>query len=223
MTNTNQDKTIAVALMGLPGSGKGTQAIFLLEKLNAVSISVGELVRNALKSYPESEIKSKAEEKYNSGQPVDDDFIMMIIKDEISKYKNRNIVFDNYPFSKNQMVDFKNIMKESKIDKYVALNIEIDQETAMSRIAGRVVCQKCGESFRGLAAGDICPKCNVPLVHRADDKEEVVKNRIIKYIPRIEEISKNFDREGKYIRIDGERTPEEVREEINSKFDKWNI
>ncbi len=221
MTNT-KEKCFAISLLGLPGSGKGTQANFLIEKYNAVSISVGELVRNALKNYPESDIKTRAFEKYNSGQPVDDDFIKMIIADEISKHENRNIIFDNYPFSRDQMVDFKSILNQSKINKYVALNIEIDQKTALKRIQGRVVCPKCDKSFSGLSVGDICPKCNVALINRADDNDETVKNRITEYIPRIQKISKSFKAEGKYIHIDGERTPDEVREEINIKLKQWN-
>ncbi|MHA1675971.1 MAG: adenylate kinase family protein, partial [Candidatus Njordarchaeales archaeon] len=167
-------------------------------------------------------LKEEITRKYNLGIPQDDQFIKNIILDKISK-NDRSVVFDNYPFSTNQTDNFLEILSEKGVDQYLLINIKIKKETAINRISHRVICPKCGESYIDYKAKDVCEKCGEKLIHRTDDNRDVVAKRVDGYLPRIEEVSEAFKKMDKYIEIDGEKTPEEVKEEINSKLAKWNI
>jgi len=213
---------IAISLLGLPGSGKGTQAEFLVEKYEAISISIGELVRETLENHPNDNIKEEALKKYNKGIPQDDEFIKKIILQKLSKFEARNIIFDNYPFSEKQVADYLDILKNQNIHKHLLLNIKIDKSTALKRISHRVICSKCGESYIDYKARDICSRCGEKLTHRTDDSVDVVSKRVDEYLPRIANVSLLFKDTGSYIEVDGKKTPLEVREDINNKIAKWN-
>lgn len=216
---TNTKGKVAISLLGLPGSGKGTQADYLKNIYDGQIVSIGELVRREIDA--NHNLSSEIIEKYNKGVPQDDKFVKELVEKALKSSKNNFVVLDNYPFSKEQLDDYKKITQDHGYTKKIMLNIIISPATALDRISHRLICPKCKISLIDDRSSDHCPKCGHKLVERRDDKAEVVKKRIDEYLPRVEEITKLFDKIGQVVKVDGEKSPEEVKDEIISKVDKW--
>ena len=116
-----------IGLFGPPGAGKGTQAKYLVQKINGFQISTGDMLRNEI--YKNSEIGNKIINDMNDGKFVSDEIVNKLIKDIIfdSQKKNR-LIFDGYPRSLTQARNLDSFLKNSdqKIDLIFFLNVNKD-------------------------------------------------------------------------------------------------
>ncbi len=116
-----------IVLFGPPGAGKGTQAKYLVQKINGFQISTGDMLRNEI--YKNSEIGNKIINDMNDGKFVSDEIVNKLIKDIIfdSQKKNR-LIFDGYPRSLTQARNLDSFLKNSdqKIDLIFFLNVNKD-------------------------------------------------------------------------------------------------
>tara|TARA_B100001094_G_scaffold169846_1_gene164263 strand:- start:42 stop:605 length:564 start_codon:yes stop_codon:yes gene_type:complete len=118
---------VNIVLFGPPGAGKGTQAKYLVQKINGFQISTGDMLRNEI--YKNSEIGNKIINDMNDGKFVSDEIVNKLIKDIIfdSQKKNR-LIFDGYPRSLTQARNLDSFLKNSdqKIDLIFFLNVNKD-------------------------------------------------------------------------------------------------
>ena len=204
--------------LGLPASGKGTQAEIFAKKIDASIVGAGDLVRNEINNCDLNDPFCKAiKERYDEGTPQPDEIMVDLVKKQLQNLKS-NIIFDNYPFNSNQTETFGEILKEMQIKNPTLVIIEITPEEAIKRIVLRKVCADCGTNFKDQDI-ELCPKCQGPLISRADDNEETVKNRIKKYIPAILEVSTSFPKFGKVVIVNGMQSIEDVSKELNKKVE----
>ena len=113
-----------VVLFGPPGAGKGTQAKYLVKKINGFQISTGEMLRDEI--YKNSEIGKKITNDMNSGKFVSDEIVNELIKDIIFDTQKKNrLIFDGYPRSLSQAKNLDLFLKDSnqKIDLILFLNV----------------------------------------------------------------------------------------------------
>lgn len=201
--------------LGLPASGKGTQAKLFALKAGCETISIGDLVREHISKNNTSEKATLMKQKYDQGIPQDDKTIFDLIQDKISLL-DAGIVLDNFPFSEGQALFVKDLMEKYRFDSATLVYIEIKPETAKNRIGKRKICPVCKSIFReeGIVK---CGKCGAKLVVRSDDNEETLDQRIKEYLPRAEKVIETFKQFGQIIRIDGEPDVETVTREINHK------
>lgn len=211
------DDRMAVCFLGLPASGKGTQADLLAKKIKAKNLGMGEMIREEIKSADMNDPFYKSiKERYEKGIPQPDEIVADIVKKNLSKF-NQNIILDNFPFSENQTDFFIQVCKDLKIGKPILIVIEITKEEALKRILSRKVCSNCGAIY--IEDGNqICEKCGGALISRSDDNEETLKNRLSEYWPRIEKVKNYFKKYGKVIVINGEKSIKQVEAEINKKL-----
>lgn len=204
--------------LGLPASGKGTQATMLAEKINATIICGGDMVRAEIENCDLKDPFCKSiKDRYDEGTPQPDDIMADLVKKNLQNTK-QNIIFDNYPFNKVQAENFKNIISEMKIENPTLVVIEISPEEAIKRITLRRVCSDCGAIFNDQDL-EMCSKCQGPLISRADDNEETVKKRIKKYAPSINEVKNEYPKFGKVVIVNGEQSIEDVSKELLKKVD----
>ncbi|MFA7243735.1 MAG: nucleoside monophosphate kinase [Patescibacteria group bacterium] len=204
------------SFLGLPGSGKGTQAEIMAKKMKVTVFGMGNLIRKELENADFSDpFYKEMKERYDKGIPQPDEIAVDIIKKNIDGIEG-DIVLDNFPFTKNQSDLFFEMCKDLGIDKPVCVWIKIEPESALNRILNRKVCSKCGKNFIGGTA-TICDACGGSLISRADDKAEVVENRISIYKPRIDDVVEEFKNQAILIEINGEQTIPEVEKEIEEK------
>ena len=197
--------------MGLPGSGKGTQAELFMKEIGADKfISVGTLIREYMAENQDSEYAKAIKARYDSGEPQPDEVAIKLLGDYLHKATG-TIILDSFPFGKGQAEFLLNFIKEnSDWDGPIVVVIKIRPETALTRIAGRLTCMQCGGTYDSTVQGS-CPKCGAKLEVRADDESEIVKNRLSFYIPKMDEVLEYLRQENvKIFEVDGERSVEAI-------------
>ncbi|MDO4593996.1 MAG: adenylate kinase [Tissierellia bacterium] len=204
-------------LLGPPGAGKGTQAEKLTKKLNAHHISTGDIFRYNIKN--ETELGKKAKEYIDSGKLVPDELTIDLVWDKLDSYnKDENIILDGFPRNLNQAEALDKGLKErnDKID--VVININVDDQILIDRIAGRRVCTNCGKTFHITQnppkVEGVCDNCGSQLIQRDDDKEETVLNRIKVYNDQTAVLIDYYRKKGILATIDGAKKPEDVFKDI---------
>ena len=130
-----------IILFGPPGAGKGTQARYLVKKLNSFQISTGDILRDEIQN--DTEIGKKIINDMNDGKFVNDDIVNELIKKVIfDPKKKNNLIFDGYPRSISQAKNLDNLLKDShqKIDFIFFLNV--NKDTIIKRIEKRKILEK---------------------------------------------------------------------------------
>ena len=128
-------------LFGPPGAGKGTQAKYLVEKLNGFQISTGDMLRDEIKK--DSDIGKKIINDMNDGKFVNDEIVNKLIENAIlDETKKNRLIFDGYPRSLSQAenLDFLLNSTNQKIDLIFFLNV--NKETIIKRIEKRKIIEK---------------------------------------------------------------------------------
>ena len=130
-----------IILFGPPGAGKGTQAKYLVKKLNNFQVSTGDLLRDEIKK--ESEIGKKIINYMNEGKFVDDEIVNRLMFNVVSDSKKKNrLIFDGYPRTLDQAKNLDELLKKTnqKIDFIFFLNV--NKETIIKRIEKRKILEK---------------------------------------------------------------------------------
>ena len=130
-----------IVLFGPPGAGKGTQAKYLVNKLNGFQVSTGDILRNEIQN--DTEIGKKIINNMSDGKFVDDSIVNKLIKDVIFDSKKKNkLIFDGYPRSISQAknLDLLLVSSKQKIDFIFFLNV--NKDTIIKRIEKRKILEK---------------------------------------------------------------------------------
>ena len=128
-------------LFGPPGAGKGTQAKFLVEKLNSFQVSTGDMLRDEINN--DTEIGKKIINNMNDGKFVEDEIVNKLLEKIIFDSNKKNkLIFDGYPRTINQAKNLEILLKKSnqKIDYIFFLNVKKD--TIIKRIERRKILEK---------------------------------------------------------------------------------
>jgi len=200
-------------LLGPPGAGKGTQAKVLSEKLGLPHISTGDMLREAVREGTALGLKAKA--VMDAGQLVSDELLTGIIKERLSKQDCASgFILDGYPRNLPQAGILDKILKDQ--GKYAARAIElvVPDEAIVARLRQRRSCPKCRAVYNlatnPSAKEGLCDKCGAALVQRDDDKEPVIRQRLLVYHEKTAPLSEFFRKQGRLVSVDGGKTPEGV-------------
>ncbi len=204
-------------LLGAPGAGKGTQAEILIEKLGIVSISTGNMLREAIANG--TEIGKKAKQYMDNGLLVPDDVIMGIVAERVTRPDcAKGFILDGVPrtLAQAEALEAKGI----RIDHVVS--IEIADDVIETRMSGRRVCTKCGASYH-IAANPtkvegICDLCGAPVATRKDDAPETVRKRLSVYHNETEVLKDFYEKRGKLRLVEGNQEISKITAEILEKI-----
>ena len=130
-----------IILFGPPGAGKGTQAQYLVKKLNGYQISTGDILREEIKK--DSDIGKKIINNMNEGKFVSDEIVNSLLKKHVfDPNKKKKLIFDGYPRSLSQAKNLDFLLNDSdqKIDHIFFLNV--NKETIVERIKKRKIIEK---------------------------------------------------------------------------------
>ncbi|PIR71211.1 MAG: hypothetical protein COU44_01145 [Candidatus Nealsonbacteria bacterium CG10_big_fil_rev_8_21_14_0_10_40_24] len=212
-------KKIVLIMLGLPGSGKGTQAKVLVKKYNLSIISIGEKVRQLAKKDKE------VNERQLKGQPQPDEVFHRILQEALTEDNIKNGFVIDTIVSIPQAQAAEKLAGEHNLHAPLAIYIKIKPETVIDRLSKRFICPSCQEIFYPLSAGykeKICPKCHEKLIQREDDKPEAVQRRIWENQQRLDILEKYFSGRGELLTINGEPFVEDVTKEIFDKLEEKN-
>ncbi len=204
-----------IVFIGMPGSGKGTQAQKLAKKLNIPFVSTGDLFRSQIEK--QTEIGRTVKDLIAQGNLVSDDTTFELLKQGLKDFDISNgVILDGFPRNLNQaqMLD-----EYLKIDKVI--NINLSEKEVLIRIGGRRTCS-CGATyhikFNPPKVENICDACGRELVIREDAKEEAIKTRVEIYNKSVNPLLDFYREKGIVLDIDGNPPIDEVTIEINNKL-----
>ena len=169
-----------IILLGSPGSGKGTQAQFIIEKYAIPQISTGDMLRAAVREG--SPLGVEAKKVMEAGGLVSDDIILGLIKERITANDCKNgFLLDGFPRTIIQAEGLKAL--GVIID--TVIEIDVADEQIVNRMAGRRVHLQSGRSYHieynPPKIEGVDDLTGEPLIQRDDDKEETVRNRLRVY------------------------------------------
>lgn len=198
-----------LVMLGPPGAGKGTQARQLRRKWNIPHISTGAMLRDAVQAG--TPLGREVGAIMESGGLIDDDVITRVVTERLAQPDTSvGFLLDGFP---------RTIPQAESLDRIVAgrsrliiVDIVLSEAEVVRRLASRMVCAECGTNATG--EGERCHDCGGPLVPRADDREQVVRNRLQVYRDQTEPLVRYYGGRPTYCRIDGARLPDDVTADI---------
>lgn len=199
-----------MVLLGAPGAGKGTQAFRICEKLNVPHISTGDIFRKNIKELTPIGVIAKS--YIDKGELVPDSVTEEIVRLRLAEPDCKNgYLLDGFPRTVAQAVALERF---SKVD--VVIDIDVPTEKLLRRMTGRRVCEKCGQSYHVdfLNGKTTCSECGGSLIHRADDVEETVNERLRVYAEKTMPLVQFYQDKGLLKRVNGDLPTDEVFAEI---------
>ncbi|XP_066348697.1 LOW QUALITY PROTEIN: probable adenylate kinase 6, chloroplastic [Miscanthus floridulus] len=196
--------------LGCPGVGKGTYASRLSQLLGVPHIATGDLVRDALAS--PGPFSKKLAEIVNHGKLVSDEIIINLLSRRLEEGEEKGelgFILDGFPRTIRQAE-----VLEGVTDIDLVINLKLREEALLAKCLGRRMCSQCGGNFN-VASIDIegenggarmymppllpPPQCESKLITRADDTEEVVKERLRVYHDLTEPVEEFYRARGKLL------------------------
>lgn len=164
-------------IMGLPGAGKGTQAAKIVEHFNVAHISTGDMFRAAIANQTEMGVLAKS--YIDKGELVPDEVTNGIVKERLSQddIKQTGFLLDGYPRTIEQANALDQTLAELDLALDGVINIEVDPNSLLERLSGRIIHRQTGETFHKVFNPPADYK-EEDYYQREDDKPETVKRRL---------------------------------------------
>jgi adenylate kinase len=203
-------------IMGVQGSGKGTQAKLLAAELELVHIGVGDIFRWNVAHH--TKIGAQVRRTMAAGQLVDDELVESVVRDRLAAHDwNYGFIVDGFPRNARQAEFF---LESYDIDGVIVL--ELPDEEVHRRVLSRRLCEGCGLDYNLIASrpeiDDECDACQGRLVPRDDDTPEALAARLADYHAKTRPIIDLFERKEFVAHVDATRSIEEVHEEIRARL-----
>ncbi len=212
--NGSQPRTrLTVALFGPPGSGKGTQATFLVEHLHIGRVSTGELFRHEVRRG--TELGLQAKQYIGHGELVPDEITLAMFRERLKKPDCADgVLLDGFPRTAAQAEALNGILQGlgRRMDRVIY--IRVPQEVLISRLSGRLTCPTCGATYHPELAPPrrrgVCDRDGSELFQRDDDAPETALRRINVYKEQTVSVLDYYREQGLAAEVDGLGPVEEV-------------
>ena len=208
-----------VILLGAPGSGKGTVAEGLRSAYGFPKISTGDLLRAAVRERTPLGLKAAAQ--MGKGGLVDDATVLALLGERLAREDCRGgYTLDGFP---------RNIAQAESLEALgaagteVVFELQVGEEVVLRRLSNRRTCPSCEAIYHLLSKPPkkegICDVCGTALVQRADDKPEVIAERLKTHHAKTEPLMAYYAAKGTLHRIDGGGTAEATIAEVRKVLD----
>ena len=179
-------------LFGPPGAGKGTQARYLVEKLNGFQVSTGDMLRNEIQN--NTEIGKLIINDMNDGKFVNDEIVNKLIKDIIfDPLKKNKLIFDGYPRSLSQAKNLDILLESSNQKIDLILYLKVNKDTVVKRLEKRKIIE-----------------------NRSDDETNTILKRFDTYMNTTEPVLNYYSENPKFKEIDGSLEIDEITRKIDT-------
>ena len=206
MTQRRPDVALNVVMLGPPGAGKGTQAERFARTHGIPKISTGDILRDAVRSG--TELGRAAKATMHAGRLVGDDVIIGIVGERLERPDTRpGFVLDGFPRTVAQATALDSLMTGR--GPLVIVEMIVPEEVLLRRLGARRICGSCGVNapIEWITA---CGNCGGALIHRTDDGEGIVGERLKVYHRETEPIVEFYSGRPTFRRIDGNQPPDAV-------------
>ncbi|KAJ4777863.1 adenylate kinase [Rhynchospora pubera] len=207
------ERNVQWVFLGCPGVGKGTYASRLSQLLGVPHIATGDLVREELAST--GPLSQKLVDIVNQGKLVSDEIIVELLTKRLSKGEEKGesgFILDGFPRTVRQAEILEGVM-----DIDLVVNLKLREDVLVEKCLGRRICSECGKNFNlarinvegqngqpGMYMPPLLPPsgCMTKLITRADDTEEVVKERLRIYNDMSLPVEEFYRRQGRLLEFD---------------------
>lgn len=185
-----------IVLFGAPGCGKGTQAALLKEHYGIEHVSTGQVIRDQIRCG--TELGKQVQACIERGELAPDELVISMIADYLAEHRDSaGCIFDGFPRTTAQAEAFDRLLAELGLQVDLMVRIKVEEQELIRRIL-----------LRGKDSG------------RADDaSEEVIRQRLEVYWAQTAIVAEHYKAQGKYVKVDGEGTIEEVFDRIKACID----
>lgn len=206
-----------LVLLGAPGSGKGTQAQLLRDEKGIPQVSSGDLLRDAVARG--TELGKRAKAAMDAGELVSDEVVLGLIRERLGRPDAaKGFILDGYPRNVAQAGALDVLLEEigQPIDAVVLM--DVDPAVLVKRLTGRRSCPKCGKVFNvHFSPSPLGERCDnhageeAPLlVQRADDREDVIENRLKVYASQTSPLIEHYRGRGLLAVVKADQAVEKV-------------
>ena len=199
-------------IMGPQGCGKGTQAKLLVNDLQLVHISVGDIFRWNIQAH--TKLAARIKRIVDAGGLVSDEIVEQIVRDRLDMHDwNYGFILDGFPRSESQASFF---LESYDID--AVIYIDVPDDVVVNRALARRICSQCGLDYNLIhhrpEIDGVCDVCGGTLVAREDDTEESLKQRLHDFTTQTKPTLDLFERKELVVKVDGQGTPAQVQATI---------
>jgi len=190
---------VNIIIFGPPGAGKGTQAKYLVKKLNNFQVSTGDMLRDEINK--ETEIGKKIINIMNDGKFVDDEIVNTLLEKVIfDKSKKNKLIFDGYPRTIEQAKNLENLLERSGQKLNYILFLNVQKDSIIKRIEKRRI-----------------------LEERSDDDANTILKRYDTYMEITKPVLDYYSRNPNYHEVDGSQEIKEISSKIEQIIKEWDI
>jgi adenylate kinase len=199
-------------IMGVQGSGKGTQSALLARDMDLVHIAVGDIFRWNVQNH--TKLGAQVRRTMAAGELVSDDLAEGVVKDRLNQHDwNYGFIIDGFPRNERQAEFF---LESYDIDGVIYLDLP-DSEVRR-RVLARRLCSGCGMDYNLIDSSPReegrCDVCGGKLVQREDDTEEALAVRLHEYHSKTNPVLDIFRRKEYVVTIDARADKEDVQRAI---------
>ena len=205
-------------IMGVQGSGKGTQSVLLAEQFDLVHVSVGDIFRWNVQHH--TKLGARVRRAIDGGVLVSDDLVESVVQQRLRDHDwNYGFIIDGFPRNASQAEFF---LESFDID--AVINLELSDEEVQRRVLARRLCSGCGLDYNLMAhrpdVDDVCDVCGGQLVSRDDDNPEALARRVADYYDKTRPVLEIFERKEFVMSIDASSSKDDVFADICERLDR---
>lgn len=209
---------VKLVMLGRQGAGKGTQCVRLSRHYVVPHVSTGDMLRAAVKEGSSLGLKAKA--YMDAGDLLPDGLVVEIIDDHLNHSDTtvRGFILDGFPRTVHQAEALAEILEPQTLD--LAVNLDIDNETVLRRLAARRVCSDCGANYsmdgNPPRVPGICDICGGEVVQRDDDTEAAIRRRLELYERETAPLISWYEERDLLATVDATGPPDQVTDRVVS-------
>jgi adenylate kinase len=208
----------ALIFLGPPGAGKGTQAKRIAHHRQVPHLSTGDMFRDAVTRG--TELGKLAKPIMERGALVPDELVMGMVEERLAQPDcAKGFVFDGFPRTIPQAEQLDAILKRLGFGKPLVIDFEVSSDMLVRRLSGRWTCSVGGEIYNDFEhrpkVQGICDKDGGKLVQRADDRPEVVKDRLVAYERQTKPLVEYYQRQGILEVVEAGASVDDVHRQLN--------
>ena len=206
-----------LVILGLPGSGKGTQSRRISQRFGIPQISTGDILRQAVKE--ETELGKKARHFMDKGLLVPDALMVELVIQRLQGRDCRGgFILDGFPRNIAQAKTLDDLLAEKNMPLDAVLKLRVSDEAVIRRLSHRRLCSQCGADYNLLTnppkQEGLCDRCGGGLYQREDDRKETIARRLQVYHLHTKPLQAYYRNKGSLLIFDAQKEVEEVSAEV---------